>query len=176
VSVTEPSGPSIVPATREHIPAILETYAHARRLQETRGAERWPEFALEEVLAEIDAERLLCVLDGQTVAGVFSIAYEDRALWDERERNDHLYLHRIAKSESAAGLSLVDVALAWARARCHQLGRSGVRMDTWASNTALIAIYERRGFAVVARKHVGRDPRLPAQYQNNDFVLLEERS
>ena len=47
-------------------------------------------------------------------------------------------------------------------------------MDTWASNEALVTYYERQGFRVVARRRIGTEPRLPAHYQGNEFILLEE--
>ncbi|MFL5576801.1 MAG: hypothetical protein ACJ79S_12610, partial [Gemmatimonadaceae bacterium] len=54
------------------------------------------------------------------------------------------------------------------------LGRAGLRMDTWASNEALVAFYERQGFRVVGRRRIGVEPRLPAHYHGNEFTLLEE--
>ena len=127
------------------------------------------------MLEEINLSRLLCVVDEHGIAGVFSISYDDGALWGERERSQHVYLHRIAKGAESRVSGLLDVVLAWARVHCRHLGRSGLRMDTWASNTALIALYESRGFRIVDRSRVGYDERLPVQYHDNDFVLLEEQ-
>ena len=171
---THPTDTHIRFATRSDLASIQAIYAHARAMQQSRGVEAWPEFAPQSILDEIDHGRLLCVETEDGLAGVFSTAYDDVALWSDRERNDHVYLHRIAKSANARLNGLVDVVLAWAAEHCRELGRSGLRMDTWASNEALIAFYESRGFRVVDRIHVEHDARLPAQYQGKDFVLLEE--
>lgn len=172
--MTDQPSPAIRVATHRELPAIQAIYAHARQMQIASGQESWPAFPAATVLEEMDRSQLLCVVDRDRIAGVFSIAYEDGALWGERERGEHVYLHRIAKAADCAVSGLLNVVLAWTHAHCQALGRSGLRMDTWASNTALIALYEGRGFRVVERIHVGHDERLPAQYYDNDFVLLEE--
>ena len=113
-------------------------------------------------------------MDGQTVAGVFSLAFEDAAIWGDLERGEHLYLHRIARASAYPGRGLLGGVLAWARAHCRVLGRAGLRMDTWASNEALVAFYERQGFRVVGRRRIDPGSPLPPHYHGNDFTLLEE--
>jgi hypothetical protein len=156
------------------LPSIQAVYAHARTRQQALGGQSWPEFPAIAILTEIDRKRLLCVDDGRMLAGVFSIAYEDGALWGTRERGDHVYLHRIAKAAGCHVDGFLSVVLRWATDHCQELGRSGLRMDTWASNAGLIGLHEFHGFRVVDRVHVEHDARLPAQYQRNNFVLLEQ--
>ena len=125
-------------------------------------------------IAEIETGRLFRVMDGDALVGVFSVAYEDEAIWGEHERGEHIYLHRIARATTYPGRGLVAAVLDWARAQCRTLGRAGLRMDTWASNEALVAFYERQGFQVVGRRRIGMEPRLPAHYHGKEFTLLEE--
>lgn len=164
----------VEPARPEHLSAIRAAYADARVLQREQAAPLWPEFTVEAILAEITAEHLFRVLDGDTLAGIFSVAYEDPAIWGDRERAAHVYLHRIARVATYAGRGLLGAVLGWGRARCQALGREGLRMDTWASNTALIAYYERNGFRVVERRTLGADARLPSHYHGIELALLEE--
>jgi ribosomal protein S18 acetylase RimI-like enzyme len=153
---------------------VRAAYADARAIQRDQGATLWPEFADASILAEVEAGRLFRVMDGDALVGVFSVAYEDEAIWGERERGEHVYLHRIARAATYPGRGLIAAVLAWARAHCRALGRAGLRMDTWASNEALVAFYERQGFRVVARRRIATEPRLPAHYHGNEFTLLEE--
>lgn len=164
----------VEPATPEDLPDVRAAYADARTIQRDRGTNLWPEFTDAAILAEISAGRLFRVMDGDALVGVFSLAYEDEAIWGEHERGEHLYLHRIARVAAYPGRGLVDAVLTWARAHRLALGRAGIRMDTWAENAALIAFYERLGFRVVARRRIGADPRLPAHYHDKEFTLLEE--
>lgn len=163
----------IEPATSNDLAEIRAAYEHGRTTQRAQGSTQWPDFSDSSILAEIDAGQLYRVIDGGELAGIFSVAYEDPAIWGSLEVGDHIYLHRIARAPAWHRRGLVDAILAWADAQCEALGRSGVRIDTWAENTPLIAFYESRGFRVVARTTVGTDPRLAPHYHGNTFALLE---
>jgi ribosomal protein S18 acetylase RimI-like enzyme len=164
----------VEPATPDDLPAVREACADARTIQRQQGSVIWPEFTDAAILLEIEAGHLLRVLDGHALVGVFSVAYEDPAIWGEHERGAHIYLHRIARAATYPGRGLLDAVLAWARAQCQSLGRAGLRMDTWASNAALIAYYQRRGFNLVGRRCLAADLRLPAHYHGIEVALLEE--
>ena len=163
----------IEPATANDTPEIRAAYAYGRDTQRRVGSPVWPEFTDDAILAEIRAARLFRVIDDQTIAAVFSVAYEDPAIWGELERGAHLYLHRIARAAGWNGRGVMDVILSWAAAECRSRARVGIRIDTWASNAELIAFYQRRGFSLVGHRHIGVDPRLPAHYHHNEFALLE---
>ena len=161
-------------ATPSDLPAIRATYTHARQVQLEQGSIQWPEFTDEAILTEIREGRLYRVMDAGALVGIFSVTYDDGAIWGELERGEHIYLHRIARTANYAGKGMVAAVLAWARAHCVTLGRAGLRMDTWANNDGLIAYYERHGFHVVGVQRLGADPRLAAHYHGNEFTLLEE--
>ncbi|GJG86261.1 hypothetical protein tb265_14420 [Gemmatimonadetes bacterium T265] len=179
----------VEPARPADLPAVQAAYAAARALQRARGAAVWPDFPDAGVLAEVGAGRLLRVLDddrvagaADTLAGVFSVTYEDAAIWGARERGAHVYLHRVARAAfrggapSGAGPSgrgLFGAVLAWADAHARAMGRAGVRVDTWADNAALVGYYERAGFARVGGRRLPADPRLPAHYHGLKVALLE---
>lgn len=165
----------VEPAEPADLPAIHAAYAAGRRAQRERRTVVWPEFPDAAVLAEVAAGRLLRVVDadGGALAGLFSFAYEDGAIWDALERGAHVYLHRIARAAACRGPGLLAAVLGWAQAHCRALGRAGLRMDTWAGNAALLAHYERAGFGLVGRRRFGADPRLPAHYHGIEVALLE---
>lgn len=162
-------------ATPSDLTEIRAAYAHGRAVQRAEESIVWPEFSDGRILAEVDAGNLLRVLNDAGLVGIFSVAYEDALIWGALERGAHIYLHRIARAPGATSGGLVDAALEWAEARCVQLGREGLRLDTWASNAPLIAFYERRGFRLVENRTLGADPRLAPHYHGNTFALLERR-
>jgi len=163
----------IEPATPGDLADIRAAYEHGRVTQREQGSIVWPEFTDAAILSEITAQHLFRVVIESATVGVFSVAYDDPAIWGSHERGAHLYLHRIARAAEYPGRGLMDAILTWAGQQCTQLGRDGLRMDTWASNTALIGFYQRRGFRLVAERQLGADPRLPAHYHGNAFALLE---
>ena len=165
---------NIVPAVPGDLDEARAAYAHGRRIQRDQGTLGWPEFSDAAIIAEINEGRLFRVMDDGAPAGVFSVTYDDSAIWADLERGAHIYLHRIARAESFTGRGLLDAIFRWADEHCRSIDREGLRMDTWASNHALIAIYARYGFRLVGHQHIGVDLRLAAHYHNNDFALLEK--
>lgn len=163
----------VEPAAPADLPAVRAAYAHGRRTQREQGSTVWPEFTDADILREMGGGRLMRVLDGEALAGVFSVAYEDPAIWGEQERGAHIYLHRIARTEGYPGRGLIGAVLAWALVECRALAREGLRMDTWASNEALIGYYVRLGFRLVGRRRIAPDPRLPPHYHGTELALLE---
>jgi GNAT superfamily N-acetyltransferase len=161
------------PATPAHLAEIRTAYADARALQAASRAFQWPEFTDRSIVDEMEGGRLFRVLDRNAFVGVFSVAYEDPAIWGELERGAHIYLHRFARAASYPGRGLLDAILAWAIARCETLGREGLRLDTWGGNDALIAYYESRGFTLIRKLTMGSDPRLPPHYDGLHLALLE---
>jgi len=167
---------SIKPATVEDLGRIRDVYADARALQRSLGPLQWLDFGEESTLAQIHAGELYLALDGDTLAGVFTVAYEDPLLWGERDRGEHIYLHRIARSASFTGGGLVAAVIRWARAHRRAIGRRGLRMDTWAENQTLVEFYGRFGFELVGHVTPDADPRLPPHYYGTKLALLEERA
>jgi ribosomal protein S18 acetylase RimI-like enzyme len=159
-------------ATPADLPAIRAAYADGRARQREQGSPLWPEFTDSAILAEIASGALYRVVDDSAFVGVFSAVHEDGAIWAERERRAHLYLHRIARASTYPGRGLVDAILAWAQARGEELGLEGLRMDTWASNDALIAFYGKRGFTLVGRTRIPNDSPLP-HYRGLELALME---
>ena len=167
-------GKRVEVATSADLSAVRAVYADGRARQREQRSTVWPEFRDEAILAEIEAKHLFRVVDGGTLAGIFSVAYEDEAIWGEHERGAHIYLHRIVRAAGHHGRGIVDAVLEWAHAHCRALGRAGLRIDTWANNAPLIAYYERLGFALVESRRTGKDARLPAHYHGLEFALLEQ--
>lgn len=161
-------------ASESDLPAVRAVYAEGRARQREQASTVWPEFSDAVILGEIAARRLFRVIDDEALAGVFSVAYEDGAIWGERERGAHIYLHRIVRASDYRGHGLMEVVLDWAHAHCRALGRAGLRMDTWADNTSLIAYYQRLGFVLVESRRIGEDGRLPSHYHGLEFALLEQ--
>ena len=152
---------------------IQSAYAEGRRRQRERGTLVWPEFADASLRAEVLAQRLYCVTNGDVFVGTFAVAYEDKAVWGDRERGAHVYLHRIARAPSDSSRGLLDAVLDWACAHARELRCEGIRMDTAAASSHLVAYYERAGFAVVGRHVIGPDPSLPTHYHGTEVALLE---
>ena len=163
----------VEPASIGDLSRIQEAYAEGRRRQQERGTLVWPEFSDASLLAEVQARKLLRVMDNDAMVGTFAIAYEDQAVWGDRERGAHVYLHRIARSPSGTSRGLLHSVVDWACAHSRELKREGIRMDTAAASSQLVAYYEQAGFVVVGRHVIGPDPTLPTHYHGTEVALFE---
>ncbi|MEP7067354.1 MAG: GNAT family N-acetyltransferase [Gemmatimonadota bacterium] len=163
----------IEPATPAHLAEVRAAYTDARAKQAAHAAFQWPVFTERSILDQMESGQLLRVIDGDAFVGVFTVAYEDPAIWGELERGAHVYLHRFARASTYKGRGLVDALLGWSIAKCEELGREGLRLDTWGHNDALIAFYESRGFTLVETRTLGSDPRLASHYDGLYLALLE---
>jgi len=164
----------IGPASPGDLPAIRAAYEAARILQERTGSRVWPAFDDQSILADVAAERVFCVFRGEALAGVFTMVDADPIIWGELERGAHLYLHRIARAAGCTVNGLFDVVLRWARLVAQSLGKEGIRMDTWASNAALIEYYKRHGFILIDRRTMPQGCDLPPHYYGTELALLEK--
>ena len=68
-------------ATHADLAVIRAAYAQGRAAQRELGSDVWPEFGDEGILREIDAGQLFRMSDGDAIAGIFSLAFEDPAIW-----------------------------------------------------------------------------------------------
>ena len=164
---------NVEPASLDDLSRIQAAYAEGRRRQQACGTLVWPEFADASLLAEIRARKLFLVMDNDAMAGTFAIAYEDSAVWGDRERGAHVYLHRIARSRSGTSRGLLPCVIDWACTHSRELKREGIRMDTAANSSRLVSYYEQAGFVVVGRHVIGPDPALPVHYHGTEVALFE---
>jgi hypothetical protein len=148
-------------------------YDRAQATQQKLGVPTWPGFSDESILAEIREGRLFRIMDGSALAGVFTVAYEDDAIWGELERGAHIYLHRIARTEHRAASPLMQTIVSWSLAQCEAMGREGLRVDTWAENPAIIAYYRTMGFELIETRRMTADARLSPHYHGLELALLE---
>lgn len=160
-------------ATTADLPAIRAAYVQGREIQLRSGLGSWIVFSDAHITNEIEHELLYCAQDGDTFVGVFSIAWSDPLIWAERERGEHLYLHRISKAAGYARPGFFAAIVSWGESIARSKGLHGLRMDTWAINVPLVDYYKSFGFAHVETRRIPKDPRLSPHYHGIDLALLE---
>lgn len=119
-----------------------------------------------------DGNQYKILIDG-SIAIVFSVCYEDKIIWEDREDGNAIYLHRIAVNPAFKGRKLFGEILTWAIAHAKSKGLRFIRMDTWAENPAMSEYYKSFGFEFVAHSIAPDSPELGFQYRNLALTLLE---
>lgn len=164
---------TFLPSTTEDLDTIFYLYDTAIAHQKAVSNMHWLPFDRELVAQEIAEGRQWKIeLDGQ-VACVFVVAYQDPAIWGEMDREPAVYLHRIVTHPDFRGRNFVGAILEWAKAHGKALGKSYVRLDTWAENMKLKEIYERNGFEFLGVVTPNNLSALPSHYSGIRLSLFQ---
>ena len=75
---------------------ILSLYHSARDLQTQKGMVVWPLFRKGFIENEINEQRQWKLLIGDAIACNWAITFSDKEIWGEKDKDDAIYIHRIA--------------------------------------------------------------------------------
>lgn len=153
---------------------IFELYRHATALQRQLGMVTWPEFDLAMIRREIEENRQWKLIDdnGET-AFIWATTFDDPLIWEERNNDPSVYIHRIATHPARRGHDLVKQIVSWARQYAAENKRQFIRLDTVGENKKLIAHYTNCGFRFLGLHQLKNTADLPAHYHNAAVSLFE---
>jgi GNAT superfamily N-acetyltransferase len=89
---------------------------------------------------------VLARVDGEP-AGTFRFQLSDPDFWPELNRDDSVFVHRLAVRRRFAGTGVSKAMLAWCVDQARTLRRRYLRLDCDAARPKLCAFYENYGFA-----------------------------
>lgn len=159
---------------KEDLPKILSLYEAARKLQIERKMVTWPSFDVRLMEREIEEKRQWKIEENGVMACNFAITFEDKEIWEEKDQNDGIYVHRICNNPNFRGNRYIDTILEWAKTYAKEQGRPYVRLDTLGKNTKLIKHYTSAGFEFLGIFHLKNTAGLPGHYQNEKDCCLFE--
>ena len=85
----------IINSDTTDIETIFHLYDEAVAFQKTKFDKHWLDFDRDMVLQEITEGRQWKIMEGEDVACIFAIAYEDPFIWKEKNEDPAIYIHRI---------------------------------------------------------------------------------
>jgi ribosomal protein S18 acetylase RimI-like enzyme len=134
----------------------------------------WPEFERQLVETEVlENRQWKLIIDGQ-IACVWAITFSDEQIWEKRNADTAIYIHRIAANPSFRGNNFVLIITEWAKEYAKSLGKGFVRLDTLGNNIKLIEHYKNAGFNFLGLFNLKNTKGLPDHYQNNIPACLFE--
>src|ERR1700757_1968100 len=116
---------------------IFELYRSAVNYQRINGYNLWPEFEYSLIENEIKEKRHWKIVSGNEIACVFSVVYSDPIVWEEKDKEPSVYLHRIATNPLYKGKGIMQLIKNWAGEHALQNNKKFIRMDTWGDNEKL---------------------------------------
>jgi hypothetical protein len=156
------------------IDSIFSLYEAARQLQTQRNMVVWPVFKRSMVEKEIQEKRQWKILLDDVLACNWAIAFMDREIWGERDKNDAVYIHRICTNPTLRGNRYVDTIVGWAKGYARETGKQYIRLDTLGDNKRLIEHYTSAGFSFLGMHILTDTASLPGHYQKEPNCALFE--
>jgi ribosomal protein S18 acetylase RimI-like enzyme len=133
----------------------------------------WPNFERNLVETEIAENRQWkLIIDGQ-VACVWAITFSDEQIWEARNIDKAVYIHRIATNSNFRGNDFVKIIVEWAKRYAKNEQKDYIRLDTLGENIKLIEHYTGAGFDFLGMVDLKSTDGLPAHYKTAPACLFE---
>lgn len=129
------------------------------------------------ITREIEAHLHWKIVDEGQIACCFSMLYTDPLVWDDKDADPSLYLHRIVTNPAFRGRAYVKAIMAWANDFGKAAGKKYLRLDTGRDNRRLNEYYQECGFVYCGSKqfHDDGNPAVPRHYLGVGLSLYEKR-
>jgi ribosomal protein S18 acetylase RimI-like enzyme len=152
---------------------IFRLYKIATDFQKTRFTNHWPEFDRQLIETEISENRQWKIIADGKIACVWAITFDDPQIWEEKNEDPSVYIHRIATNPDFRGQNLVGQIVEWAKNYAKENQKQFIRMDTVGDNSGLINHYTRCGFEFLGLLKLRNTEGLPAHYDNATVSLFQ---
>ena len=161
-------------STKDDIHEIFRLYEVATEFQKTKKfAVHWPAFEKQLIEIEIAENRQWQMMIGSKVACVWATCFTDPQIWEERNEDPAVYIHRIASNPDFRGQNLIKHIVNWASGFAKNNNKKYIRMDTVGDNPGLIKHYTKFGFDFLGLQKLKSTIGLPAHYDNATVCLFQ---
>ena len=134
----------------------------------------FPIFPKETIASEIkEGLHYSVYTENNELIGYFSLALEDYIIWEELEKGDAIYIHRMCVNRKFRTYNLSQIVLSWAYQYVKEAKRRYVRMDTWGDNKQLVKHYTSAGFQFKKYRKLGNIPELASHYDGILLIMFE---
>lgn len=165
---------TITYSTPEDITEIFRLYGIASAYQKTKKkVVVWPKFSRLLVETELAENRQFKLLINDETACVWAITFTDEQIWEERNLDAAVYIHRIATNPKFRGQKFIKVIVNWAKEYARSNGKQYVRLDTLGNNTKLIKHYTGAGFEFLGMFNLKNTDTLPPHYKEAPVCLFQ---
>lgn len=163
----------ITNCTPADLDLIFAFYDDAIAYQKQVFGKHWLGFERAKVAAEIAEQRQWKIVVDNQVACIFLVTFRDSLIWQERDNDESLYLHRIVTHSNFRGRGFVKDIVEWARQYAPTIGKKFIRLDTWGDNQKLIDYYLKHGFTFLGVTQVANTAAMPKHYEGISLSLFE---
>ncbi|WP_299437046.1 GNAT family N-acetyltransferase [uncultured Aquimarina sp.] len=160
--------------TINDIDEIFRLYKIASEYQKSKeGVIVWPEFERSLVTNEIAENRQWKLIIDDQIACVWATTFSDEQIWEKKNSDAAVYIHRIATNPNFRGNSFVKIIVEWAKTYANDNTKEYIRLDTLGNNTKLIEHYTNAGFSFLGMFDLKNTEGLPDHYHKAPACLFE---
>ncbi len=160
-------------STLEDTEEILRLYKLATDFQKLKFISHWPKFERSLIETEIlENQQWKITIEGK-IACVWATTFDDALIWEEKNIDPSVYIHRIAMNPDFRGENLVLNIVDFTKKYALDNNKKFIRMDTVGENQKLIAHYKKCGFNFLGLSKLEKTEGLPAHYSNATVSLFE---
>lgn len=165
----------ILNSTIDDMDEIFRLYKAATDFQKTkpRPVVRWLEFDKALIKNEIEESRQWKIIIDNQIACIWATTFSDPFIWEDRNNDPSVYIHRIATNPDFRGQNLVSKIVGWAKQYAKTNDKEFIRMDTVGNNEKLIDYYTTCGFSFFGLSKLKDTSELPVHYQHATVSLFE---
>jgi GNAT superfamily N-acetyltransferase len=160
-------------STAADIAEIFRLYDCATAFQKTKYILHWPKFEISLIENEITENRQWKITINGKTACVWATTFNDPQIWEERNDDPAVYIHRIATNPEFKGQNMVAIIVDWAKKYAKANHKRYVRLDTVGQNESLINHYTKMGFKFLGLYDLKNSDELPSHYHGNPVSLFE---
>lgn len=161
-------------STLQDINTIFDLYEKARDFQRRKWIQNlWPVFESSMIEAEIASQQQWKLIINGEIACVWATTFSDLKIWEGRNINPSLYIHRIATNPNFRGQNFVQKIVDWAKIYAKSNEKKFVRLDTCGRNQGLINHYGKCGFSFLGIWKLQDTEGLPQHYVGSEVCFFE---
>jgi len=164
---------NIVNTTNEDLEFVYRLFDEAVKYQKRNNYPDWEGYDKKVFQQDIADKLQYKIVIKNSIACIFSIRFSDKIIWRDKDKNDAIYIHRIAVNPDFKGQKQFQKILAWAINLAQETNKSYIRMDTWAENPTIIDYYKSFGFRFLENYTTPDTMELPKQNRKLALALLE---
>ena len=165
---------TIVNSTLEDIPEIFRLYKLATDFQKIKfPGNLWPDFEENFIITEINENRQFKLLIENQIACIWALTFNDPQIWEEKDNNSSIYIHRIATNPEFRGNNFVKIIVDWSKKYAIKEDKNFIRLDTCGRNDHLINHYQNCGFNFLGIKKIKDSSELPSHYHDAEVCYFE---
>jgi ribosomal protein S18 acetylase RimI-like enzyme len=155
------------------IDSIFNLYELATEFQKTKFRVHWPRFERSLVETEITEKRQWKLIIDDKIACVWATTFSDPQIWEERDADPSVYIHRIATNPGFRGQNFVKLIVEWSKGYAAENNKLFIRLDTIGDNLKLINHYIHCGFDFLGLLKLKNTEGLPKHYDQATVSLFQ---